>query len=223
MIDFSSHQHLARRHFSLYTLIFDSEIKWVKKWIPTYYKLTFCPKILPQKKSVRKFSSWFFAEMKYIISQLLHFQPCCFPEWRWRWWAWTSWWSPWQSLELSSTCRRTNQTLNFENFILTTFLCFRSPEPTRQLWALCLSSVFSFTCLAICLFLLYMFGHLFETINQPKPNQIFCSRFAFGAGASPLLWVFMGEIIPADYKVRTERVGIWINSWKLNWKFFSFP
>ena len=26
-------------------------------------------------------------------------------------------------------------------------------------------------------------------------------RFAFGAGASPLLWVFMGEIIPPDYKV----------------------
>merc|ERR1719458_52284 len=33
---------------------------------------------------------------------------------------------------------------------------------------------------------------------------VFCVllyMFAFGAGASPLLWVFMGEIIPADYKV----------------------
>ena len=32
-------------------------------------------------------------------------------------------------------------------------------------------------------------------------HQFLSLRFAFGAGASPLLWVFMGEIIPPDYKV----------------------
>ena len=109
--------------------------------------------------------------------------------------------------------------------------------PTLHVWP---SDYSSFTCLAICLFLLYMFGHLRSQMAsvyssstclaiclKQKTNQsqtkIFCPRFAFGAGASPLLWVFMGEIIPADYKVRIERVGIRMKSWKnLIAKFFSF-